>query len=209
MKIATKWVRLCNIICGILLIALLVCQFLPFWTMPACTCTDTCTKFDTNPDCGACKYYFKWCLHLSDEDVGLGKERGDYSKPWTISIQQYTWMPTFDSCDGATEYFTEILSTDDYEFMVKDVVLMPVLVFFGALFGAYFCLIRSKNPLCSIIPLIVGIAGIAGYLTLPIFQLGALWQVHVVLSALMLLLSLVPTVEYVSRAIDWLNPNKG
>lgn len=33
MKIGTNVVRMCNIICLVLLLALLVCQFLPFWTV--------------------------------------------------------------------------------------------------------------------------------------------------------------------------------
>ena len=69
MKISKKWIQLCNIVCAVLMLALLVCQFLPFWTMPACNCTGECEKLNVNKDCPACSSYFKWCVNLPEEGV--------------------------------------------------------------------------------------------------------------------------------------------
>lgn len=214
MKISKKLVQLCNITCAVLMIVLLVLQFLPFWTFPACNCTGKCEKLDANADCPMCSVYYKACVNIPAEELSAGTNRLDYSKEWKLSIQQYTWTPTFDHCGGATEYFggifdvAETETTPEYEFMVKDIVLMPILVLVGTIFGAYFCFTKSGNSLCSIFCLIVGIAGTYGYATMPIFQMGALWQVHLALSVLILLGSLAPTVEYIIRAINWCDPRK-
>ena len=214
MKISKKLVQLCNIVCAVLMIALLVMQLLPFWTFPACNCTGKCEKLDANADCPMCSVYYKACVNIPAEELSAGTNRLDYSKEWDLSIQEYTWMPTFDSSAGATEYFGSIFdtketeTTPEYEFMVKDIVLMPILVLFGTVFGAYFCFTKSGKSLCSIFCLVVGLAGTIGYLTMPIFQMGALWQIHLALSAVILLVSLVPTAEYVNRAIQWFLPKK-
>ena len=208
MRISKNVIRLCNIACAVLMIALLVLQFLPFWTFPACNCTTKCEKLDFNANCPMCSAHYKTCVHIPLEELTAGTDRLDYSKEWTVSIQQFTWTPTFDSCDGATEYFQKMYNTDDYEFMVKDIVLMPILVLFGTAFGAYFCLFKSNKALSGIFPLIVGIAGVVGYLTLPVFQLGAMWQLHMALAAVVLVISLVPMAECIFRVIDWCTPSK-
>ena len=217
MKISTKWLRVCNISCAVLLLALLICQLLPFWTMPACTCTGSCepapNKFSdpkVDSSCAACSITYKWCSNLdlkyragTDPDKLL-----DTSKEWTVSIQQYIWLPGFESCKGVTEYFSSVYNTEDYSFMLNDVKDMPVLVFFFSLLGAFFGLAKSDKPLSSIFALCTGISAVVGYLTQPIFQSGMLWQVHLALAILITLFSLVPTYEYIRRAICWLNPNK-
>lgn len=215
MKISTKWIQTCNIICAVLLLALLVCQLLPFWTMPGCTCEGSCepapNKFSdpkTDPTCEACSITYKWCKNL-DAKYHAGTDPAklkDTSKDWTLSIQQYVWLPTFECSKGATEFFSSIYNTEDYTFMVNHIKDMPVLVFFFSLLGAFFGISKSKAPLSSIFALTTGISAVQAYLTQPIFQSGMLWQVHLVIAALIGLIALVPTYEYLRRAIVWLNP---
>lgn len=130
----------------------------------------------------------------------------DTSKDWTVSIQAYVWLPTFETCKGVTEYFSSIYNTDDYEFMLNDIKDMPVLVFFFALIGAFLGVYKSGNPLSSIFALCTGISAVYSYLTQPIFQLGMMWQVHLVIAILITLIALPPTYEYIRRALVWLNP---
>ena len=214
MKISKTWIRLCNIVCAVLMLALLALQFVPFWTFPACNCTGKCEKLDFDSNCPMCSVYYKACVNIPDEELSAGTNRRDYSKEWKLSIQQYVWTPTFDSCGGATEYFGGIFDVKEtktnpgYEFMVKDIVMMPILVLVCAAFGAYFSFVKSEKPLTSIFSLVAGVAGTVGYLTVPVFQLGALWQVHLAISIVILLVALVPTTEYIMRAIDWCNPKK-
>lgn len=219
MKVSKMWIRICNIACAVLLLALLICQLLPFWTMPACTCEGGCAPAENrfsaakvDPTCKACSVTYKWCKNLASEySAGADPENMlDTSKDWSISIQKYIWLPTFEGSKGVTEFFQAQYNDaeTDYEFMVNDIKDMPVLVFFFSLLGAFFCITKSQNPISSIFALCTGIGAVVGYLTMPIFQTGMLWQVHLVIAVLILLVSLVPTYEYIRRACDWLNPKK-
>ena len=238
MTISTKWVRICNIACAILLLALLALQmFQPFWTMPACICTEQCTKAKNlmdndkiNMDCPACKGYADvqvkaciWCKERPKTTQLEAKEvaNRDTSKEWTITIQQYTWMPTFASTKGVTEYYSSIYNdrslntaefnagvTDTgYEFMVKDFVLMPVIVFFFGLIGGYLGIASSKNSLVSIFALVTGIWVVKDYLSIHLFQTGNLWQLHLGIGIAIILFALVPTAAYILKAVNWCNPN--
>lgn len=217
MKVSTKWIRICNIACAVLLLALLVCQLLPFWTMPPCTCAGACEpaasklekdKVDTT--CTACSITYKWCQNLDRKyQVGLNPDlRTDTSKEWSVGIQQYIWMPTFESTIGVTEYFNHIFNTEDYTFMLNHVKDMPVMVFFFALAGAYLCIQFSKKPLPAVLGIWTGIVAVITYLTEPIYQMGMLWQVHLVVAVLLTLSAIVPTYEFIRRCVEWLDPRK-
>ena len=219
MKVSKKWLQICNIACAVLLLALLICQLLPFWTMPGCTCSGSCepapNKFTdpkVDPTCKACTITYKWCQNLEAKyQAGTDPDKlKDTTKDWTVSIQQYVWLPTFECSKGVTEFFQAEYNNPetDYKFMVNDIKGMPVLVFFFALLGAYFGIASSKNPLSSIFALCTSIGAVKGYLTMPIFQAGMLWQVHLVIAILIGLIALIPTYEYLRRAVVWLDPRQ-
>ena len=101
MKVSTKWIRICNIACAVLLLALLACQLMPFWTMPACTCEGSCEPAENrfsaakvDPNCKACSITYKWCVNLAPEyRAGVDESKLlDTSEDWTISIQKYIWL---------------------------------------------------------------------------------------------------------------------
>ncbi len=218
MKISNKWIRLCNITCAVLLLALLVCQLLPFWTMPGCTCTGSCApgknKFEDptiDPTCKACTVTYKWCVNLAPEHMA-GTDPNkllDTSEDWQVSIQQFIWFPKLEFTKGVMEYFDSVYTTDTYEFMLNDIKDMPVAVFFFALISAYLCFfVNPKNPIFAVLPLFTGIISIKTYLTMPIYQTGMLWQVHLVIAILATLISIVPICECIFRAIHWLDPRK-
>lgn len=238
MTISKTWIRVGNIGCAVLLLVLLALQmFQPFWEMPACICTEECTKAKNladsdkiNLDCPACKGYatikVKTCLWCKERPLTTQLEakevaNRDYSEPWTITIQQYAWMPTFNSTKGVTEYYSAIykdrsmntaefnsgVTGTGYEFMVKDFVLMPVIVFFFGLIGGYFGLFQSHKPLPSIFALFTGIWVVKDYLTIHLFQTGRLWQLHLGLGIGIIVFALIPTAAYLLRAAKWLNPN--
>ena len=215
MKISKKWIRISNIACAVLLLALLACQLLPFWTMPGCTCEGACkpapNRFsdpEVDPTCEACSITYKWCVNLAPEHrAGTDPDKLlDTSEDWTVSIQQFTWLSEFECTKGVMDFFSNIFNTKDYTFMLNDVKDMPVLVFFFSLIGAYFGFASSDKPLFSIFGLCTSIGAVKAYLTMPIFQMGMLWQVHLVIAILVGLATVLPTVEYIRRAIVWLNP---
>ena len=130
-------------------------------------------------------------------------------------------MPTFTSTKGVTEYYSSIyndrslnaaefnsgVEDTDYEFMVKDFVLTPVIVFFFGLIGGYLGIANSKNPVVSIFALVTGIFVVKDYLTLHIFQTGILWQLHLGIGIAIIALAMIPTAAYILRIIKWCNPN--
>ena len=209
MFLPKKLIRISNIALAVLLLALLVLQLMPFWSFPVCTCTEGCDgAFVMNENCEACSIYYKWCCKLDrSQQAGLAEaDIRDTTKPWAVSIQRFIWMPTFENTDGVLEYFDDMYSTKDYTFMVKDISLMPIMVFFFALIGAYFGLFKSQKPLWSIFGLVTGIYSTYTYLTAPIYQLGQYWQVHLGVAIAIAVVALIPTIEYIARAIRWLNP---
>ena len=210
MIISKTLLRISNILLAALMLVLLGLQCMPFWTMPACTCDGSCSsQFTADSSCEACSIYFKWCVNLDPTlHTGLKAEDiRDTSEEWQVSIQQYTWLPTFESTKGVTEYFQNEYNTKDYEFMVKDMATMPVVVFFFALIFAYFGFFKSDKPIWSIFPLIAGVFAVITYLTQPIFQCGDYWQVHMGVAAAISVIALIPTVEYIGRAIRWFIPS--
>ena len=149
--------------------------------------------------------------------VSTETDRVDYRSEWDVSIQQYTWTSTFPGCLGVTSFFNkhfqDLYENKDFVFMLKDIVLMPVLVLVGALTGLYLCIVKGDKPLVGIVPLIVGISGVISYLTMPVFQTNNalfpnMWMVHLGVSALITLVSLVSITECIFRVINWCNPKK-
>lgn len=123
-------VRTCNIISAILLMALLVCQLMPFW------------------------------------------RTGTHE----VSIQGYTWFP-----ENHKEILEYLKAEANPETTVNSVVSMPIIVLISGFFGMILCAFKSENAWCASLAGICGIAGVIGYLTVPAFQVGNLWGLHLLL----------------------------
>lgn len=215
MKVSKPLIRICNLAAAVLLVALLVCQFLPFWGLPTCSCTEqdkACEKPNllgnhfTNEECEACQIYYKWCFKT--EPTKKNPNPIDHTKVVMVSIQQYTWTPTFNASAGTTEYFGSLYNTEDYTFMAKDIVLMPVMVCLLGIVALYFAITASKHPLVGFIPLVTSGYAAYTYLTMPVYQLGNLWQLHLALAIVSFLFAVVNVYECIRRAIIWLDPRQ-
>lgn len=270
MKSSKMWIRICNIACALLLVALAVFQFLPFWTMPTCEVCQVRCELDVNDDCPACSITEKWCvvptsctcetkcsssktanptcpictekyrLCVAESRVADTTEAtGDATEatvdnteatidnteatveateptaadvveeaeevelelvpvapipenrePVKVSIQQYAWLPTFDSCVGVTEYF----ETQYEDYKINDIILMPALTLILAVACAVFGLFKSGKPWGYLLALVGGLLATVTYLTKPIFQAGANWQLHLGISIAITVIALIPTV---------------
>lgn len=267
MKSSKMWIRICTILCSVLLLALLVFQFQPFWTMPACEVCQVRCELDVNDECPACAITKEWCVvptscicdtkcdssrnanencpictekyrlcvaesrvaetdptgeavDPTGEAVDPTGETVDPTEPTVeatepveepeeekelvlapiapipadrsgvkVSIQQYIWMPTCESCAGVTEYF----ETQYEDFKINDIILMPALTVVLTVAMVFFGVLRSK-PWASVLALIAGLLTTITYLTEPIFQAGINWQYHLYISIALLVVSLIPTV---------------
>jgi len=256
MKNAKMWIRIGNIACALLMVALLVFQFMPFWTMPACEVCSVRCELDVNHECEACSITEEWCVVPTScicttkctskktaletcpictekwrkcvAESRIAEDSGETADPTEapesaetdvlenveveaeevelvltpiapipedrsgvqISIQQYAWLPTFDSCVGVTDYF----KTQYEGYHINDVVLMPALVMALTLLVVFFALAKSDKAWGFLAALIAGLVATFSYLTQPIFQAGNNWQLHLVLSIAIVVVALIPTV---------------
>ncbi len=159
MRKNTNLTRICNIICAVLAFALIVCQFLPFWT--------TTTTGDS------------------------------------ISIQEYTWLPHHNK--DLDKDFKTIIGKD---YGINDVVLMPIIALAVGAMCIVFSILWPKKCVTMFCPLLVGIMATYHYLLNPAYQLGAGWQIHLVLGVGILLASIIPLIQCVLHVIEWFNPEE-
>lgn len=150
-----KITPICNIVCAVLLLATLIMQFVPFWT------------------CTGCKTH---------KDVEQG-----------VSVAEYFWLPDHHSpvTNELTEVYRDIYGHDYKDpttgkklTFKADYILPSVLtVFLGCIAGIVFCVLKRKKFIMAAIPLVVGIAGLSGFLTYPALRVGMNVNLHVIVFA--------------------------
>ncbi len=104
----------------------------------------------------------------------------------SVSIQGYVWFPT-DYKDLDKELQEQ---TNDPQFGVSNIVLMPVLELLLCCIGAVCCFVKSEHALPLLFPIIAGMIGIFGYLK-PAFRLGSLWPMHITLCVVLLAIGMI------------------
>lgn len=158
MRKNTTLTSICNIICAVLMLALIVCQFMPFWSTAS---------------------------------------NGD------ISIQEYTWLPHHN--EDLEKDFKAQFGKD---YGINDVVLMPIVALVIGALGVIFTVLWTKKCVIVVCPLLVGILATIYYLTNPAYQLGGLWQLHLVIGIAMLVASVIPVIQCILHVIEWIHPTE-
>ena len=138
MKNKLNVTQLCNILCVVLMLALVACHFLPFWTAP------------------------------NKEGVET-----------TYSVWQYVGFPTDNK--SVTKTFENAIP----EFDINDMVLMPSAAILLAAVAVVFVFKNSEEVWLALFPALVGALGIHAYLALPVYQMGNMWILPLIVSALM------------------------
>lgn len=88
MKSSKMWIRICNILCSILIVTLLVFQFQPFWTMPTCECDLRC-ELKTDKHCPACSIYEEWCVVPTSCICEIRCTAGNVNEDCPVCTQKY------------------------------------------------------------------------------------------------------------------------
>ena len=163
MKISEKLIKVINIVCAVLMLALIVCQFLPFWT--------------------------------TADGV-------------SASVQSVTWLPKSENEQAVQKYFQATLGKDVYSLKptdpsINELVVPALGVLAFGLLGIYFSLTKAGKPINGIWSLLCGLSCVVGYLVVPVYALGANWIIHVVLGAVITLLSIVLLIRWVNDIIHW------
>lgn len=165
-KFKLNIMQIIGIVCILLMIALLVTQFLPYWTI--------------------------------GEDTSL-------------SISDYTWFNYKTEYKGfIKEMKTQIADaglmdkeTDAWKKLaINDFVYPPVILMLVSLFGLGFCPFKLGKPLGMAFNLAVGCIGIWMYTGHPIYQLGANWQLHFILSIVLTALASVNIIIGLVKAFN-------
>lgn len=91
----------------------------------------------------------------------------------TTSIQNYIWNPL-----SHTELGEFIAGHVGADYIIDQIIMMPIIVLFSAVAGIIVCIWKSDNLFTAFLPLLCGGAGIWGYLCKPAFRLGANWGIH-------------------------------
>ena len=103
-----------------------------------------------------------------------------------ISINEYVWFAN-DHKSGLTSVLQDYYIPD---FRAIDVVGTSVLVQLASLVAVAMCIIYSKRLIGSAFALVAGMSCVIGYLTQPAYQMGQMWQLHLVIGVLTLLTAL-------------------
>ena len=148
MKIA---IRAINYVCVLLLLAVLMTQFLPFWG-----CTD-------------CK------THEEDRVVSIAEYTWfpEHHKPITKGMTD-VYLTEY-----GQDYKDD--NGKNYKFAVDDVIVTCAIVLISGALGVVLCLIFAKRAFVTLLPLACGVAGVVGYLSSPALKIGVNYNIHVIL----------------------------
>lgn len=102
----------------------------------------------------------------------------DGEEQLSASVNGYVWFP--EDHKDLTKYLQAEVSED---FKVGQIVGAPIVQLVAGAAGIVLCLLRPKNPLVSLLPVIGGAAGVYGYLTHAALQLGSGWGLHLIVAA--------------------------
>ena len=106
-----------------------------------------------------------------------------YNGKKDISILYFVGFPY-----NATDFDTELgYKIADYK--INDVVLLPIVLLVLAIIGIVLCILKKDKFTAGIIPAAFGIVGVVGYLTSAFLKLGNHYVLHIVVCAVILVVS--------------------
>lgn len=103
-----------------------------------------------------------------------------YNEVKHLSILGYVGFPY------EVEDFSEEMTYRIEGFYINDVVLVPIILLVLCIFGIVMCAMKKDKLSAGIVPALVGIVGVIGYLTSDFLKLGDKYTVHIVLYAVIL-----------------------
>ena len=100
----------------------------------------------------------------------------------TVSMNDYLWMPN--EHKSVTKLFKAEL--DDKKFDPIKIILWPLLTLVIGAAGIILCFIKNGKLLPCIMTMLCGTTGVLTYFSNPVYQMGANWQTHVAVAAVVL-----------------------
>lgn len=145
---------LCNILCALLLVVMLVMQFQPFWTCAGCS-----SHKGVEQDVSIADYLWRPNQHKT-----ITKEMTE--------LYRDIYGDDFRDSNGKKA-----------KFRANDILPATLTVFLGSVVGILCCVFLRKKFFVAAIPVVVGVAGVLGYTSYPALQVGYNWQTHRIIAA--------------------------
>ena len=192
-----------NIVCVVLMIALLGTLLLPSWDFIA----HIKTKDFACRECGytlrADKLEDEFaCPNVLDNGEECGAPKGKFKAttikedvPSNSSVLEYTWF-AYNNKD-----LTKIFEEQGQN--INDIVLAPFLLTLLSAFGIVFCLLNIKGCWQSLFPAVGSVMMLISLLTIPIFKQGPYWIFCVIVNAALVVASLALLAQFVTKIVKW------
>lgn len=143
-----------NIVCFLLLLAMLATQFMPFWL-----CADNCKTHKGEEK----------MISLA-EYTWLPKKHTPITKEMTnVYLEIY-----------GKDYKDE--NGKKFKFQPNDAVVPTIILFAAVILSVVVLIKNAKHRLFNIFPFAAGLAGVIGNLTIPALQVGQAWMIHLILA---------------------------
>ena len=156
-----KAIRIINYICVVLMVAVLVMQFMPFWV------------------CSGCKSHKDEARWVSvAEYTWLPEHHRTITRNMT-GVYQAEYGEDYVDDNGKK-----------YQFAVDDIITPCAVVLVTGVIGVLLCSILAKKAFVTWLPLICGVVGAVAYATLPAMKIGYNHNVHLLLTAALALVAL-------------------
>lgn len=117
-----------------------------------------------------------------------------YNEVKHLSILGYVGFPY------EVEDFSEEMTYRIEDFYINDVVLVPIILLVLCILGIVMCAMKKDKLSAGIVPALVGIVGVIGYLTSDFLKLGDKYTVHIVLYAVILAVAVLHIVLSAKKA---------
>lgn len=126
-------------------------------------------------------------------DTPFGASFG-YNEIKHLSILGYVGFPY------EVEDFSEEMTYRIENFYINDVVLIPIILLVLCIIGIVMCALKKDKLSAGIVPAILGVVGVVGYLTSDFLKLGDKYTVHIILFAVIFVVAVLHIVLSAKKA---------
>ncbi len=126
-------------------------------------------------------------------DTSFGASFG-YNEIKKLSILGYVGFPY------EVEDFSEEMTYRIENFYINDVVLVPIILLVLCILGIVMCVMKKDKLSAGIVPAVLGVVGVIGYLTSDFLKLGDKYTVHIVLYAVIFVVAVLHIVLSAKKA---------
>ena len=113
---------------------------------------------------------------------------GEGAKAGEASVSQYIWLPS----DYKT--LTKELEKTFDDYSINNIIVPPIVVLVAGAVGIVLSILMAGKAVPCILPVLAGGVGLWGWLTMPVFKLGASWGIQVALMAVVLVVGIASIV---------------